>query len=62
VTTIAVAFFVKLRCNAASEEEEEGDGNNAAIAYFVVLRCNVAPQQEKEGDDSCRRLLCGVAL
>ncbi len=45
---VAVAFFPGLRCNAAKEEEEEGDGNNAAIAF---LRCNVAKQQQ-EGDGS----------
>jgi len=35
-----VAFFVKLRCNAALEEEEEGDGSNVAIACFVALQRN----------------------
>jgi len=40
VTTAAAAFFVKLRCNAASKEEEEGDGSNATIACFITLQCN----------------------
>ncbi len=35
-----IAFFVKLRCNAALEEEEEGDGSNVAIACFVALQRN----------------------
>jgi hypothetical protein len=62
VTVAAVAFFVKLRCNATLEEEEEGDGNVVAIVCFVALHCNTAPQQEEESDGNCRRLLCGTTL
>ncbi len=46
---------MKLRCNAALEEEEEGDGCR-------LLRCAAAAQQEEEGDGNCCRLLCGAAV
>jgi len=63
---------VELRCNATSQQQEEGGATQQAeegatqlhsTKTKVELRCSIAPQHEEEGNDSCCRLLhCLIAV
>ncbi|CAK9880615.1 unnamed protein product [Sphagnum jensenii] len=57
-TATAVAFFVEVRCNAAPQQEEEGD--NSCRRLLLPLFLALHKEEEEEGNRSCYRLLHGA--